>query len=197
LHDLASGVLVDPVSQLLRNIGAELRAAKKEPDSASLSSGLLVAAVIRNTSLLGLMILEQEGDKYFSDKDMQTAETAVAIVIMLLEKRATLALFQSVQHPVDFLLPLDAFLDELLFLVREGTGMRYVALRELQPDRKTLKCLSVFGFSEVDKSIFDLISIENYPKANLGRQARRVPPAASLPAFPGAATGPINTPKQP
>ena len=36
-------------------------------------------------------------------------------------------------------------------------------LRELQPDRKTLKCLGVSGFSDADNSIFNLTLDESYP----------------------------------
>lgn len=163
LHDLASGVTTDVVSRLLRSIGVGLTTAPKETVFGTLPPNLLVTPVIRNASLLGLMILERGGDNHFSDKDLQTVDTAVAIVIMLLEKRATLGLLQSIQIPVDFFLPFDQFLDQLLLIVIEATGMSLVALRELQPDKETLKCLSIFGFPETDKSVFNLAPLQKYP----------------------------------
>jgi signal transduction histidine kinase len=163
LEDLAAGAVSDSVSLFLKAISQKLTESTNEAYSPVLQAGFLYVPVIRNASLLGLLVLGGAFEKAFNDKDLQTAETAVAIVIMLLEKRGTLELFQSSQHPVDFFLPLDEFLEELLLLVGVAAGMRYVILRELQPDGRTLKCLSAFGFSETDVSSLDLTPIGNYP----------------------------------
>ena len=163
LEELNAGSLKDPVSQFLQGFGTGLVAVEEPAEARVPISAFLLIPVIRNASLLGLLVLEGADNTSFGDKDVQTAETAVSIIIMLLEKRSTLSLLQSLQHPIDFLLPFDNFIDELLLLVREATGMRYVALRELQPDSRVLKCLSKFGFSHEDKSLFDISLIDNYP----------------------------------
>lgn len=162
LHDLVSGALLTPVSQLLQGISARLTTTATDEEFASPPSGLFVAPVIRSASVLGLIVLEHERGNRFSDRDMQTAETAAAIVTVLLEKRATLGLLQSIQHPIDFFQPFNEFMEELLLLAWLASSMKYVTLRELQPDGKTLKCLGTCGFSAIDKSIFDLTPIENY-----------------------------------
>jgi signal transduction histidine kinase len=127
------------------------------------TSSLMSVPVMRNGSSLGTLFLEGAVGKQFDERDMHTAETAVAIVIMLLEKRTSLALMTNVVQEIDFSQPIRGFLDDLLTLVWAASGMKYVALREHQPGEKTLRCLNALGFSESEPTEFSLTPIEDYP----------------------------------
>jgi len=119
------------------------------------SKSAVVVPILRNGSCLGALVLEDDASKAFHEKDVQTAETAVAIAITLLEKRASLELLKAVQRPIDFYQPLDRFLDDVLLLISDASGMKYIAIRELQPDGVALKCVAHFGFGDVDQALFD------------------------------------------
>lgn len=125
------------------------------------TTAALVVPILRNGSSLGALILENTSGIAFLEKDLQTAETAVAIAIILLEKRASLDLLKAVQQPIDFYQPLDRFLDDLLVLISEASGMKYIAIRELQPDGVSLRCVAHFGFGDAERSLFDFTPVSD------------------------------------
>lgn len=130
------------------------------------SRSALIAPIVRNESCLGLLMIEKTSPQGFDDKALQTVETAVAITVSLLEKRSTLELFKAVQQPIDFYRPINDFFEEILYLISEASGMKYVVIRELQPDNSTLKCLARFGFESADGTqldLMDLSPISEYP----------------------------------
>jgi GAF domain-containing protein len=113
--------------QILRAIKGNSNAAGLSPNTES----CLLVPIVRVGSCLGLLCVESPDSQGFSDKDLHTVETAAAIVLSLIEKRAALDLLRTAQHPIDFYQPLSLFLDETLLVIASASGMPFGACQAL------------------------------------------------------------------
>jgi hypothetical protein len=115
----------------------------------------LVAPILRSGTCLGAIVLELDSGSSFSETAVSQVKTISSVIVSLLEKRASLTLYKSLQQPIDFTQTFNDYIDDLLLLITDASGMPYIVCRELV-DGVRLRCIGQFGFSEIDLASLDL-----------------------------------------
>jgi hypothetical protein len=75
--------------------------------------------------------------------------------LLLCEKEDTLNILKALPTPVDYGQPFHTFLEEVIILVAEASGMPCIALHEWRED--ALQCLKTYGLSEDDLQILPVM----------------------------------------
>ena len=75
--------------------------------------------------------------------------------ILLMEKEETFRLLDRIQKPIDYYQDFSSFLDHIMLIIQEASGIPFIVLRELRENRLT--CLKAYGFSDS----VEIIEIEN------------------------------------
>jgi signal transduction histidine kinase len=121
----------------------------------------LAVPVRRSNSCLGLLLLQRGSDQRFSKEDQSLATIVADTIIPLIEKQNSLQLLQAVQKPINFHQPLHVYLDDLLLLIADASGMPMIAIREMHADSQALRCIAKFGL-KMEKSELDLEPVDKY-----------------------------------
>ena len=128
----------------------------------STAKSRMLTQVRRSKPCLGLIDLESDQNDHFTPTHQLLVEAAAAVCLILFEKDDNLALFQTLPKPVDFRQGSEGFTEELMLLTAEASRMPFIALRELEDNGSSLKCIACWGFSEVPKSELDLTPLSEY-----------------------------------
>lgn len=111
---------------------------------------------------IGVIDLESDAVDHFSANHIAQAQLATVVASLIMDKREALQLLGTIQRPINFHLPQEPFVSELMRLAAKATQMPYVALRELSEDESKLECIGAYGFGDLPKSTLDLEYFEEY-----------------------------------
>ncbi len=107
-------------------------------------------------------------------------ENIASLFIVVYERRFINNLFRKVQEPINFeTVGLEEFYKEVMKTITTASGMRFIALRELDEDGG-LSCLGLSGFGDSDKEKF------NFGKENIPKEFSNVIETNKFEAFPNA-----------
>jgi signal transduction histidine kinase len=109
----------------------------------------LIVPASRLDTTIGTVVLDE-----LANTDLKGEESVLADLralaqglVMIYEHRFASGLLQSLQAPIPYDRSTQAFLNDLLELIRASSGMRFAAIRELEGDG-SLTCLGVAGFGD-------------------------------------------------
>ena len=142
------------------------------PDGPPAASRLLVP-IVRDRSCLGVIDLDSEAPGHFTPDHEELVEVAAAFALLLCEKEDTMRLLRELPRPIDYHRAFGDFLDDLILLVADASGMPFLILREFDAEARTLNCLKSYGFEEVRDEELVLAPVEDFPtfrKALDGRE---------------------------
>ncbi len=128
----------------------------------SQASSQLLVPIVRNSTCLGLIVIEAPGPHAFSQDHIDFVETAAGVALLLFQMEDALDMLLISQQPLDFSQPMDKFLPDVIQLIAAASGMPLIALREKPDDENILRCTESCGF-DCDKADLDLAPIEDYP----------------------------------
>jgi signal transduction histidine kinase len=115
---------------------------------------LVCQPIVRGDQILGAIELELRGMEVHLKEYLAVAAEIFATTY---ERARTLELFSEIAQPVYVKQDRVDFFAQLVLEARLASGMRFVAIRELSPDGKTLQCIAQDGFdSTLPLSYFNL-----------------------------------------
>jgi signal transduction histidine kinase len=126
------------------------------------SGSRLVVPISRSSFCLGLIDISG-GARSITQDAIELVETAADLALILFDARDVFQMLQISQQPVDFDLAFDAFIEAIIKLIADASGMRYIALREHDTGENMLRCIGSTGFETVDDSTLDLAPVDDYP----------------------------------
>jgi signal transduction histidine kinase len=126
----------------------------------------LVMPIVRESSCLGVIELASDRSGHFVAFHEEIAEFTAEVALILSDKQYTLRLLKALPEPIKLNQPFETFLDDLVILIAEASGMPFIALRELI-DPESLQCLTSYGFQEdmASLTITPLSEYESFKRA--------------------------------
>jgi signal transduction histidine kinase len=118
----------------------------------------LLVPIVRDHVCLGAIDLNSEHPKHFTTEHEELVRVAAVIALLLCEKEDTLNLLKALPTPMNYHQPFDEFLEDVVLLLVQASGMPCIALHEWKED--ALHCLKTYGLAEDD---LQTISVLDYP----------------------------------
>lgn len=186
----------EPISLLVRGTGEtddslreviRERSAKafsyEHQDARSIACGYrarLIVPILRDGTCLGMIDLGSDKSDHFGPSHIDLVRTAAGLALLLCEKEDVLILLKALPRPIDFRQPFDSFLDDLMLLIVEASGMPLIALREWQPRDDTLTCLKSYGFDGQPQEELSIHPVSQYRSFQKAIQTRKTVVERSL-----------------